>query len=137
MFSWNYTGDLRRVVWGTKDSKIIALNVTIFVLDINGHRTSNVPQYIGRSFGSWNQQSHGQVMFTLNPTKAVDNQVFIFKFVPKSIAESEVFDIVQLIVKGKNLYYVMNCCFIMKGTCSMKFWNGQVMPLNFINLERR
>lgn len=134
-FSWNYTGDLRRVEWGIKDRNIIALDVTIFVLDINGHRTPNAPQYSGRRFGSWNRQSHGQVMFTLNPTRVVDNQVFIFKFVPNNFAASEVFDTVQLIVKGKNVYYVMNCCFIMKG--SMKFWNGQVMPLNFNNSERR
>ena len=41
------------------------------------------------------------------------------------------FDVVQLIVKGKNFWYVMNCCFVMEG--SMEFWNGRVMPLNFNN----
>ena len=41
-------------------------------------------------------------MFTLNGIKAVDDQVFIFKFVTDDIAASDVFDIVQLIVKGKN-----------------------------------
>ena len=73
-------------------------------------------------------------MFTLNPIEVVDNQVFIFKFVPNNIGASEVFDIVRLIVKGKNFYFVMNCCVIMEG--SMKVWNVKVMPLNFNNSER-
>ena len=102
-FSWNYTGDLRRVDWGTKDKEIDDVNVTLFTLDkIKGHLVPNVTQYIGRRNGSWNQKSPGQVMFTLNGIKAVDNQVFIFKFVTDDIAASDVFDIVQLIVKGKN-----------------------------------
>lgn len=98
-FSWNYTGDLRRVEWGTKDTEINDLNVTILVLGINWRLTPNVSQYSGRRFGSWNQQSNGQVKFTLKPIRAVDNQVFIFKFVPNKFAAVEVFDIVQLIVK--------------------------------------
>ena len=118
-FLWNYTGDLRSVKWGTKNRNVRDLNVTLFTLDINGHQNPNVSQYIGRCFGSWNRQSHGQVMFTLNPIRAVDNQVFIFKFVTNDFAAVDVFDMVQLIVKGKNFYYVMNCCFIMEG--SMKF----------------
>lgn len=101
-FSWNYTGDLRRVEWGTKYGEINALNVTLFVLDRNGHLIPNVPQYNGRCFGSWNQKSPGQVNFTLNPIKEVDNQVFIFKFVPSDPSASEVFEVVQLIVIGKN-----------------------------------
>ena len=48
-----------------------------------------------------NQQSPGQVKFTLNPIKEVDNQVFIFKFTPNDPLASDVFDMVQLIVKGK------------------------------------
>ena len=130
---WNYTGDLRSVEWGTKARKILDVNVTLLVLDTIGHQTPNVSQYIGRCFGSWNRQSRGQVMFTLNPIEAVDNQVFIFKFVPNDAVALDVFDVVQLIVKGKNFYYVMNCCFIMES--SMKFWNGQVMPLTLINCE--
>ena len=47
-----------------------------------------------------NQQSPGQVKFTLNPIKEVDNQVFIFKFTPNDPLASDVFDMVQLIVKG-------------------------------------
>ena len=64
-------------------------------------------------------------MFTLNGIKAVDNQVFIFKFVTNDIAALDVFDTVQLIVKGKNFYYVMNFCFVIEG--SLKFWNEQVI----------
>ena len=102
-FSWNYTGDLGSVEWGTKDREIREVNVTLFTLDkIDGHIVPNVSQYIGRRHGSWNQQSPGQVKFTLNRIKAVDNQVFIFKFVTDDIAASDVFDTVQLIVKGKN-----------------------------------
>ena len=74
-------------------------------------------------------------MFTLNGIKAIDNQVFIFKFVTNDIAALVVFDTVQLIVKGKNFYYVMNFYFVMEG--SLKFWNEQVMPLNFNNSERK
>ena len=47
-------------------------------------------------------------MFTLKPIKEVDNQVFIFKFVPVNNLAADVYDIVQLIVKGKNLYYLIN-----------------------------
>ena len=47
-------------------------------------------------------------MFTLNPIKEVDDQVFIFKFVPIDALASDVYDIVRLIVKGKNFYKVMN-----------------------------
>ena len=132
-FSWKYTGDLARVEWGTKDRVKDDLDVTILVLDVNGHITPNVTQYNGRRSGSWNRQSPGQVKFTLYPIKEVDNQVFIFKFFPNDPLASEVFDVVQLIVKGKNFCYVINCCFI-EG--SMEFWNGKVMPLNFNNSER-
>ena len=130
-FSWNYTGDLRSVEWGTKDREILEVNVTLFTLAIGGHSTPNVSQYIGRRLGSWNRQSPGQVKFTLNRIKAVDNQVFIFKFVSDDFAASDVFDVVQLIVKGKNFYCVMKCCCVMEG--SMKFWNGQVVLFNFNN----
>ena len=133
-FLWNYTGDLGRVEWGTKDRKITAIDVLLFVLDVNGRLTPNVSQYNGRRFGNWSQQSPGQVVFTLNPIKEVDNQVFIFRFVSDNPAAPDVFDMVQLIVKGKN-FYVMNRCFFMEGT--MKFQNEQVTPLNFNNSERK
>ena len=74
-------------------------------------------------------------MFTLYPIKVVDNQVFIFKFVPVDALAADGHDIVQLIVQGKNFYYVMNCCFILED--SMKFGNGQVIPLNFNNSKRK
>ena len=115
-FSWNYTGDLRLVEWGTKYEEINALNVTLFVLDRNGHLIPNIPQYNGRRFGSWNQKSPGQVKFTLNSIKEVDNQVFIFRFVPVNFLAPTIFDVAQLIVRGKNFYYSMNCCFIMEGS---------------------
>ena len=126
---------MRSVEWGTKDKEKDALDVTILVLDVNGNITPNVSQYNDRRFGSWNRQSHGQVKFTLDPIKGVDNQVFIFKFVPNSPLASEVFDTLQLIVKGKNFYYAMNCCFIMTG--SMKLRKVQVMQLNFGSSERK
>ena len=127
-FSWNYSGDLRRVEWGTKKKDRIAIDVRLFVLDINGPLTPDVPQYNNRRNGSWNRQSRGQVMFTLKPIKEVDNQVFIFRFVSNDPVAPDKFDMVRLIVKGKNFYDVMNCCFVMED--SMKFWNGQVMPFN-------
>ena len=101
-FSWNYTGDLRKVEWGTKDKELIALDVILFILGRKGHHTPNVSQYNGRCFGSMNQQSPGQIVFTLNPVKVVDNRVFIFRFVPVNTFAPNLFDIVQLIVKGKN-----------------------------------
>ena len=130
-FSWNYTGDLKKIEWGTKDKDLIASDVLLFILARGGRHTPNISQYNGRRFAHWNQQSPGQVIFTLNPIEEVDNQVFIFRFIPVNKLAADVYDIVQLIVKGKNCYYVMNCCFIMEG--SMKFWNGQVMPSNFNN----
>ena len=106
-FSWNYTGDLYRVEWGTKDREIYDVNVTLFILDRNGHLTPNVSQYNGRRFGSMNQQSPGQVKFTLNPIKEVDNQVFIFKFAPNNYLAPNVFDMVQLIVRGKIFFIIL------------------------------
>lgn len=134
-FSWNYSGSLRKVEWGTKDGDKMALDVRLFILDINGRTTPNISQYDGRRFASWNQQSPGQVTFTLNPIKEVDNRVFIFRFLPMNLLALDVYDVVQLIVKGGNFYFVLNCCFIMKG--GVKFWNEQVMPLNFNNSDRK
>ena len=134
-FSWNYTGDLRRVEWGTKHREIYDVNVTLFILGRNWRLTPNVSQYNGRRFGSMNQHSPGQVMFTLKPIKAVDNQVFLFRFVPNNPLAPDVFDMVQLIVKGKIFDYLMSCCFIMEG--SINFQNGQVMLLNFNNSDRK
>ena len=102
-FSWNYSGDLRSVTWGTKKRGETALNVTLFILDINGRSIPNVSEYNDRRLGSWNQQSPGQVIFTLISIKAVDNQAFVFKFVPNNPLASEEFDVVQLIVKGKSM----------------------------------
>ena len=101
-FSWKYTGDLRKVEWGTKDKESIALDVTLFILGSNGRIIPDVSQYNGRRFGSMNQQSPGQIVFTLNPVKEVDNRVFIFRFVPVNTIAPNLFDMVQLIVKGKN-----------------------------------
>ena len=134
-FSWNYTGDLSKVEWGIKDKEIIALDVTLFILGKNGRLIPNISKYNGRLFGSWNQPSPRQVTFTLKPIKKVDNQVFIFRFYPENNLASSVFDIVQLIVRGKNFYCVISCCFTSE--CSMKFWNGQVMPFDFNKTERK
>ena len=97
------------VVWGTKDREVIASDVLLSILDRSGHLTPNVSQYNGRRFCSMNQQSPGQVKFTLNPTKEVANQVFILEFVPMDALAPVVFDVVQLIMRGKNVYYVISC----------------------------
>lgn len=101
-FSWNYIGDLIKIEWGTKDNNIINLDVVLFILARDGWHTPNISQYNGRCFGHWNEQSPGQVIFTLNPIEEVDNQVFIFRFIPANNLATDVYDIVQLIVKGKN-----------------------------------
>ena len=134
-FSWNYTGDLRRVEWGTKYGEINALNVTLFVLDRNWRLTPNVSQYNGRRFGSWNQHSPGQVKFTLNPIKEVDNQVFIFKFTPNNPSAPDVFDMVQLIVKGK--IFIVLWIVVSSRRVVLICENGQVMLLSFNNSERK
>ena len=90
-----------------RDREIYDVNVTLFILDRNGHLTPNVSQYNGRRFGSMNQQSPGQVKFTLNPIKEVDNQVFIFKFAPNNYLAPNVFDMVQLIVRGKIFFIIL------------------------------
>ena len=114
---------MRKIEWGTKDRDLIALDVTLFILSKSGRLIPDVSQYNGRRFGSWNQQSPGQVKFTLNPVKEVDNRVFIFRFRPQNTLALSVFDIVQLIVKGKNFYCVINYCFIMED--SLKFGMGK------------
>lgn len=111
---------MRRVEWGTKVSQKNALDVTLFILDINGRLIPNVSQYNDRRSGSWDQKSPGQVNFTLNPIKEVDNQVFIFRFVPMKGLAPNVFDSVRLIVKGKDVFYVMNCCFIMEDSIKLR-----------------
>ena len=126
---------MRKVEWGTKDRDINDLNVTLFILGSSGRLIPNVSQYNGRRSGRWNQQSSRQVTFTLNPIKEVDNQIFIFRFFPTNRIIPRVLDMVQLIVKGKNFYCLINCCFITGG--SMKFGNGQVIPFNFNNTERK
>lgn len=95
---------MRRVEWGTKDGDVLAIDVLLFVLSKNGYHATNVSQYNGRCSGSWNQQSPDLVMFTLDPIKEVDNRIFIFRFVPISGFDTDVYDTVQLIVKGKNFY---------------------------------
>ena len=104
-FSWNFSGDLLKVEWGTKQRDRTVIDVLLFVLSESGRLIPDVSQYDDRRFGSWNQQSPDQVKFTLNPIKGVDNQVFIFRFVPRSGLASDVYDTVQLIVKGKNFYW--------------------------------
>ena len=54
-----------------------------------------------------NQQSPGQVKFTLNPIKEVDNQVFIFEFAPINYLAPNVLDMVQLIVRGKIFFIIL------------------------------
>ena len=93
---------MRRVEWGTKDRKLNARDVLLYVLDRNGRLIPNVSQFNDRRFGNWNQQTPGQVNFTLDPIKEVDNQAFIFKFFPVDALASIVLDTVQLIVQGKN-----------------------------------
>ena len=128
-FSWNYTGDLRKVEWGTKKKDADALDVTLLILDRNGRLTPNVSQYNDRRFGSWNQQLSKQVTFTLKPIKEVDNQVFIFRFVPMNNFARRVFDVVQLIVKGRNFHHVINCCFITKGSMKLQWALAGVLYL--------
>ena len=100
---------MRSVEWGIKDPEILKVRVTLATIDSNSeYHTPDVSQYNGRCLGSWNRQSPGQVMFTLNGIKEVDNQVFVFKFVTNDIAALDVYDTVQLIVKGKNFYYVFS-----------------------------
>ena len=134
-FSWNYTGDLRRVEWGMKHREIYDVNVTLFILDRYGHLTPNISQYNGRRFGSMNQQSPGQVKFTLNPIKEVDNQVFIFKFTPNNPLAPDVFDMVQLIVKGK--IFIVLWIVVSSWRVVLICKNGQVMLLSFNNSERK
>ena len=107
--------------WGTKSSEIITLGTVLFVLDKNGPLTLNVSQYNGRCFGSWNQRSPGQVLFILKPIKEVDNQSFIFRFVSNDPVAPDVFDIVQLIVRGKNFYSEFLPVLIVKGPWDPQF----------------
>ena len=97
------------------------MDVLLFALDTNGPLTPNVSQYDGRRFGSWNQRSPGQVNFTLKPIKEVDNQSFIFRFVSNDPVAPDLFDMVQLIVKGKNFYSEFLPVLIVKGPWDPQF----------------
>ena len=100
-FTWNFTGELRIAEWGTKKSGVRVIDDNLLTLQTNGPQSFNVPLYNGRVNGSWNGKSPGQVTFTLTSIKEVDNRMFLFIFKPKNLVAENVFDKVQLIVRGK------------------------------------
>lgn len=101
-FSWTHTGVLRQVDCGTKRSDAIALDQRLVSFDGNGQLPLNLPpQYSGRVNGSWDS-STGHLTFTLASIKEEDdNTIFLCKLSPKDLLIDDLFDSVQLIVRGK------------------------------------
>lgn len=102
-FTWTFSGDLRVVDWGTKQSGAIDLDQKLVSLNENGQISLNVPPlYSGRVNGSWDGRTPGKLLFTLASIKEEDgNQIFICKLSPKVLVAPAVYDTVQLIVRGK------------------------------------
>lgn len=100
-FTWTFTGGLRVVVWGTKQSGAIDLDKELVSFDENGPIFLNVPsQYSGRVNGSWDGRTPGKLLFTLTSIKEEDDkQIFICKLSPKVLVAPVVYDTVQLIVR--------------------------------------
>lgn len=101
-FTWTFTGGLRVVVWGTKQSGAIDLDKELVSFDENGPIFLNVPSlYSGRVNGSWDGRTPGKLLFTLTSIKEEDDkQIFICKLSPKVLVAPVVYDTVQLTVRG-------------------------------------
>lgn len=102
-FTWTFSGDLRVVDWGTKQSGAIDIDEKLVSLDENGLISLNVPPlYSGRVNGSWDGRTPGKLLFSLTSIKEEDdNQIFICRLSPKVLAAPEAYDTVQLIVRGE------------------------------------
>ena len=102
-FTWTFTGGLRAVNWGTKQSGAIDLEQELVSLDKTGPISLNVPPlYSGRVNGSWDGRTPGKLLFTLTSIKEEDDkQIFICKLSPTLLVAPEVYDTVQLTVRGK------------------------------------
>lgn len=112
-FTWTFTGGLRLVVWGTKQSGAIDLDEKLVSFNENGPISLNVPSlYSGRVNGSWDGRTPGKLMFTLTSIKGEDDkQIFICKLSPKVLVAPEVYDTVQLIVRGNcwTKFFLQSC----------------------------
>ena len=102
-FTWTFSGGLRLVDWGTKQSGVTDLDKKLVSLDETKQISLIVPPaYSGRVNGSWDGRTPGKLVFTLTSIKEEDdNQIFICKLSPKVLAAPAVYDTVQLIVRGK------------------------------------
>ncbi|XP_066024714.1 roundabout homolog 3 isoform X3 [Pocillopora verrucosa] len=84
------------------------------------------------------QQSPGQIVFTLNPVKEVDNRVFIFRFVPVNTIAPDLYDMVQLIVKGPPVVEVVPPALsTLRGVKASLTCNAEGFPLPNITWIRR
>ena len=114
-FTWTFTGGLRLVVWGTKQSGAIDLDQRLVSFNENGPISLNVPAlYSGRVNGSWDGKTPGKLLFTLTSIKEEDDkQIFICKLSPKVLVAPAVYDTVQLIVRGNcwTAFFLQGCSF--------------------------
>ena len=104
-FTWSFSGDVQRVVWGLKKDGVDAITNggELVFLDENGPVRVAIPSaYDGRVSGSWDASS-GQVTFTLSSIRMSDEKYYGCKIQPTDSFDVEKLDSVYLAVKGEHL----------------------------------
>ena len=104
-FTWSFSGDVERVVWGLKKDGVDAITNggELVLLDKNGKVPVAIPPaYNGRVSGSGDASS-GQVTFTLSSIRMSDEKYYGCKIQLTDIFDVEKFDSVYLAIKGEHL----------------------------------
>lgn len=101
-FTWNFTGHVAGVVWGSRMNGSIAIKDFLVAIDkLTKIFVLAQPSYAKRVNGSWDGKSPGQAIFTLNSIQKADEGFYVCRIRPVNIWEPDVLDIVQLLVSGK------------------------------------
>ena len=102
-FTWAFSGgQIDLVQWGTKKAGTLTIqNELVSINELAKVTTIQTLPYKGRVNGSWDGSSPGQATFTLYSIQKADERIYICRLEPDSLAESEVFDTVQLLVVGE------------------------------------
>ena len=101
-FTWTFTGDMISVNWGTKQSGVDKIHTLLVALTTTGSGPVVLPpRYAQRVNGTWDgETSPGRVTFTLTSIRENDDNFYACQIAPVNLLTSEVFDTVQLVVRG-------------------------------------
>ena len=103
-FSWTFNGDFDFVRFGLKSKESNDVNATLAAVTKAGAASVSIPSsYVGRVSGEWNNKiSPGKATFTLTSIGLEDAALYSCRITPSDVS-SNVFDFVELVVKGKHL----------------------------------